>query len=171
MIFRGFLATFSRCPGTCKEGRTDLLMEVGEAAFSNKAATQGEFRRSLGSLENIFAWSREFTQTHEISATIAFQLDVIIEELFTNTVKYNPGGPDAVRLSLAREGDKIILMVVDFNPDPFDITARPDVRTDAPLAERRSGGLGLHFVKMMSDSIDFRHAEGQSTITVTKLIR
>ena len=36
----------------------------------------------------------------------------------------------------------------------FDITQLPDVDVDAPIEKRQPGGLGLHLIKRMADSVE-----------------
>jgi len=50
---------------------------------------------------------------------------------------------------------------------PFDVTRSPDPRVERPFAERRPGGLGLHLVRRLSESVRYEHADGNSTVIVT----
>jgi len=52
----------------------------------------------------------------------------------------------------------------------FDVTHAPTVDTTKPLSERQAGGLGLHLVQQMADTLQYEYAERRSTITFTKLL-
>lgn len=95
---------------------------------------------------------------------------LVVEELFTNLIKYGQGGTRDIRLDLAREGDRLVVSVTDFDVPPFDIRTVPDVRLDLDLKDRKPGGLGIHLVKRMVDQIDYEYADGRSTTTFVKIL-
>jgi anti-sigma regulatory factor (Ser/Thr protein kinase) len=58
--------------------------------------------------------------------------------------------------------------LVDNDVDEFDITQARDVDISQSLEERTPGGLGIYLINKIVDSIDYRYANRQSTITFTK---
>jgi anti-sigma regulatory factor (Ser/Thr protein kinase) len=48
------------------------------------------FPRSFDSLEEIFAFTSEFFGRHELDRDLLPTVDLVLEELFTNMVKYSP---------------------------------------------------------------------------------
>ena len=64
---------------------------------------------------------------------------------------------------------EIITTITDFDAPHFDPVAEaPDVDVDRPLADRTEGGLGIHLVKRMMDSIEYSHRNRTGTITLRK---
>ena len=94
----------------------------------------------------------------------------IVEELFTNFVKYNEGGRHDISLSLGHTPEQLTVRMTDFDVDAFDPTRAPAVDVDKPLGERQPGGLGLHLVRQMADTLQYEYAERRSTITFTKAL-
>lgn len=129
-----------------------------------------KFTRDVRSLESIFDYVREFVEANDIGSSNIFQIDFIIEELFTNMVKYNADNPNEILVRLDRKSDRLIMSLVDTDVDPFDVTNAPVTDTDLPLQERTPCGLGLQLVKQFSDGIDYAYKDRQSTITVVKTI-
>lgn len=127
------------------------------------------FPRSFDSLDAIFGFIGEFLRAERLDGQHAFELDLIAEELFTNMVKYG-GGAEPIAMSLSREGDTVILVLRDFDGTPYDVTRPRTLPADAPLSERRAGGMGLHLVQRMADGLDYRHDGRTGTITVRKRI-
>ena len=125
------------------------------------------FRRDFGALESIFEFVSQFFAACGIEARHAFEVEFIIEELFTNLVKYNRGRHD-IEIRLGRVGDEIEIVLTDVDVEPFDITQVPEVDTEKPLSDRKVGGLGLHLVRKMADRVAYEYANRRSTITVTK---
>jgi len=60
--------------------------------------------------------------------------------------------------------------LTDFDVESFDVTHAPAVDIDKPLSERQPGGLGLHLVRQMADTLHYEYAERRSTITFTKAL-
>ena len=118
----------------------------------------------------MFDYAREFVETNDIRSSILFQIDFIIEELFTNMVKYNAENPNEILLRLDKDRDRIIMSLIDTDVEPFDVTNAPATDIDLPLEQRTPGGLGLQLVKQISDGIDYEYKNRQSTITIVKII-
>ena len=135
-----------------------------------QAATTIEryFKRSFDSLDPIFRFVEEFLRAQAVDAALLEPVNFIIEELFTNMVKYNPGNTRDIALSLGRSADALTVRITDFDVDPFDVTRSPAVDIEKPLAERQIGGLGLHLVRRMADTLRYEFVDRRSTITFTK---
>ena len=126
------------------------------------------FRRDVGSLHDVFQFVARFFEAQGIDPTLAYDIDLIIEELFTNMVKYSRDGDREIEIGLDHADSVITVVLRDFDVEPYDLTQARPVDTSRPLSERRAGGLGLHFVRQVADSISYAHENGNSTITVTK---
>jgi len=65
-----------------------------------------------------------------------------------------------------QEGVEIGL--TDFDVEPFDYSKAPEVNPQQLLAQRRSGGLGLHLVRKVADRISYDYVDRNSTVTIVK---
>lgn len=126
------------------------------------------FPRAIDSLESIFAFVREFFAGAGIGEDHAFDVDLILEELFTNMVKYARGGEPEITIGLESRDGRVIIRLVDRDVEPFDVTQAPEPDLDAPLEERPIGGLGLHLVRQMAENLTYDYRDRTSTITVVK---
>jgi sigma-B regulation protein RsbU (phosphoserine phosphatase) len=126
------------------------------------------FERSFDSLPAIAAFTADTFARMEIDARLLPTVDLAVEELFTNMVKYGIGSTSPVRIGLAAIDGGVELRMIDDNVEPFDITRAPDVDIDAPIEERKPGGLGLHLVRRMADSVAYEYVEErrQSRLTL-----
>ena len=130
-----------------------------------------KFKRTFDSLRNIFEFTENFFSTEGIDGKHRFAVNFAVEELFTNMVKYNPGNPNEILLSIDHVDGELVVSLTDFDVDRFDVTEDRKVDVDSPLEERKIGGLGLHLIPKMIDSIDYDYADRQSKITFTKQLR
>jgi len=150
----------------------DVTIVLVRRREEEPAATTFEryFGRSFDSLEQIFRFVEEFFRAQAIDPALLEPVNFIVEELFTNMVKYNPGNTHDIALSLGRSADALTVRLTDFDVDPFDVTRGPPVDIEKPLAERQIGGLGLHLVRKMADTLRYEFVDRRSTITFTKTL-
>lgn len=129
---------------------------------------QKKFNRSYKSLEQIFEFTEAIMSTENVEHSVRFPVHFVMEELFTNMVKYNPGNSNDILLDVDATNDHVKVCMTDYDVDEFDVTADRHVDTESPLEERPIGGLGLHLIKKMVDTLEYDYDNKQSTITFTK---
>ena len=128
------------------------------------------FRRTFDSLEAIFAFTADFFAAHEVDPGLLSTVDLTVEELFTNMVKYSPTGDAYVRIEMGVTEGGVEVTLTDYDVERFDVTAAPDANINLPLEERRPGGLGLHLIRRLVDSLHYEYSNEsrQSRITFRK---
>ena len=127
-----------------------------------------KFKRDLNSLDGIFKFINEFSAKTGVDESVVFTINLVVEELFTNMVKYTYENSNEILLQLKKNADDLIIHLTDFDVDPFDITKTAEVDTKQSLEERRVGGLGIHLVKQMIDKIEYEYKDRQSKIILIK---
>jgi serine/threonine-protein kinase RsbW len=129
---------------------------------------QKKFHRSFDSLEDIFEFTESFFVGKNISQSIRYPVHFVMEELFTNMVKYNPGNSNDILLDVGTDNGDVTVQLTDFDVDNFDVSEIPDVDVDMSLEQRTPGGLGLHLIHKMVDSLKYQYEDRRSTVTFTK---
>ncbi len=129
---------------------------------------QKKFNRSYDSLDQIFEFTERILSTEEIEQSLRFPVHFVMEELFTNMVKYNPGNSNDILLDVDASDHLVTVSITDYDVHEFDVTADREVDTESSLEERPIGGLGLHLIKRMVDTIEYDYNSKQSTVTFTK---
>jgi anti-sigma regulatory factor (Ser/Thr protein kinase) len=128
------------------------------------------FERSFDSLPAIVAFTAGVFSSEGIDPSLRTVVDLAIEELFTNMVKYSTGSRADVRIEMTAIDRGVEVTLIDYDVDRFDVTARPDVDVNLPIEQRKPGGLGLHLIRRLLDSIQYEYTESsrQSRITFRK---
>jgi len=126
-----------------------------------------KFRRTVDALEGVFTFVSEFAARHRLGPDVLFQVKLAIEEIFVNMVRHNTGTND-ILVSLAREEDKLIVYLTDFDVEAFDITKVEDYDTRQPLRRRPVGRLGIHLVRRVADRVSYDYKNRQSRVTFVK---
>lgn len=127
------------------------------------------FQRSFDSLPGIVAFTREAFAGEGIDAGLLPAVDFALEELFTNMVKYGVSDAD-VQVEITGVADGVEVTLIDSGVDAFDVTRVPDADIGLPIEQRRPGGLGLHLIRRVLDSIEYEYRDEtrQSRITFRK---
>jgi serine/threonine-protein kinase RsbW len=128
------------------------------------------FQRDLSSLPELSRFVADFLTHHGLSPSNAYDLDLILEELFTNVLKYG-SGKDEVLVGLTRDDSLITIAVREFDAaKAYDITRAPEPDVTRPIAERKVGGLGIHMVRQLAETIRYEYKDRVSTTTITKKV-
>ena len=129
------------------------------------------FARSFASLHEIFAFTAESFQRLGVPSELLPSVDLVLEELFTNIVKYG-AGDRPVSVEIARVAQGVEVTMTEFDADRFDVTDAPSVDVDLPAEERQPGKLGLHLLPRLVDSLSYEYfaADRIGRITFRKLV-
>ena len=126
-------------------------------------------------LENIDAVTDFVNRELEVlrcPAWIQYQIDVAIDELFSNIAHYayNPDvGPATVRVEVTQEPLAVVVTFMDHGV-PYDPLTREDPALCLPLEEREEGGLGIFLVKKTMDDVSYEYRDGRNILRIKKQI-
>ncbi len=128
----------------------------------------GEFARGYESLAGLVEFTASAFARLDIEPRLLPTVDLAVEELFTNMVKYASGSTAAVQIGVRAIDAGVEVTLIDHDVEPFDITRSPGVDIHAPIEEREPGGLGLHLIRRMADSVEYEYTREtrQSRITL-----
>jgi serine/threonine-protein kinase RsbW len=119
-----------------------------------------QFNRQVSALDDIFHF--------DVDMTVLLSVQLVIEELFTNMVKYNHSTTSDVAIDIVREKDRLVVVMLDHSDKAFDVRKSREADITQALGERKVGGLGLHLARKMVDSLDYEFVNGKNRITFTK---
>ena len=109
-----------------------------------------------------------FGAEHHLSADDLTRVNLVLDEIVSNAIKHgHPNGGDGeVAVSLALDGG---LLAIDITDDgiAFNPLEAPVPNLDLPLDERPIGGLGVHIVKAVSETISYRREDGRNHLSLT----
>jgi anti-sigma regulatory factor (Ser/Thr protein kinase) len=108
-----------------------------------------------------------------IAPKLAMQLNLVLEELFSNIVFY--GFADGQAAAAHRttfdftRGAGVLTIVVTDSGRPFNLLEDAEApNLHDPLEQRHAGGLGVHFVKKSMDAVEYAREDGKNVVTLTK---
>ena len=128
---------------------------------------QRDFKRHLDSLAGLYEFSEAIMADENLPDGVRFPVHLAMEELFVNMVHYNPTVTTDIEVTVT-VGDMVRVSLVDNGGVEFDVTQKREVNIDAPLEERKPGGLGVHLVQNLVDSLDYEYQDGRGEVIFTK---
>ncbi|MEP7068464.1 MAG: ATP-binding protein [Usitatibacter sp.] len=127
------------------------------------------FPSRLDAWKTARAFIEDFCRTAQIPKDSGLRANLVIEELFLNTVKHgHRGGSEApVWITLSASGGEVSLTYEDRAP-PFNPFAAATREMLEALAEtRREGGLGVILAHGLTASADYAYIFGRNRIRIT----
>lgn len=123
---------------------------------------------SLIELDRLAAEVGNFCRANGIDSDVTFNITLAFEELISNTINYgyDPGHSDQIRVSMRIEDGWLTAHITDCGRafDPLQEAPEPDL--DAAVEDRAIGGLGVHLVRTVIDSVSYRRDAGCNVITL-----
>jgi len=133
-----------------------------------------EFKLNVNSdLENLSSIADFITSSTRELGLIekdVFQLQLAVDEVASNIILHgytHQTGP--IHLTIWKEKDKIIIQIQD-RGEPFNPLEADEPDLQAPLEERSPGGLGIHFLKTVTDSVHYQFKDGKNILTLIKTL-
>ena len=95
------------------------------------------------------------------------QLRLAIEEAAANIVSYSQA--TTIRLTTAVADGQLLVSISD-DGQPFDPTVAATADLSIPADERPPGGLGIVFLRQMTDGLDYQRTGDRNILTIRKTI-
>lgn len=112
-----------------------------------------------------------FGREHRLSPETVFDLRLTLEEIFSNIVFYGfeDEADHDIRVALHLDGEKLVAEIMD-DGRPFNPLAAPELDVTPPLEDRPPGGMGIHLVRHLMDSLEYRNEAGKNVLVMKKRV-
>ncbi len=115
---------------------------------------------------------RYFLCEHGVDADAIYAIEIVIEEIATNTIKYGFGNygfvspaKGNITLTTTVTEARAELLIEDDGP-PFDPTQAPDPIQHRDVDEMPVGGLGIHLVRTLTDGFEYKRVNHHNQVRV-----
>jgi anti-sigma regulatory factor (Ser/Thr protein kinase) len=128
-------------------------------------------RNDLKELVRLAAMVGAFGERNGLAKNLVHDLNLVLDELVTNTVSYGYDDDLAhdIEISLRRDG-RLLTVIVEDDARYFNPLKVPEPDLAAPLEDRRVGGLGVHLVRTLMDTVDYDRLGKRNRLVMTKRI-
>jgi sigma-B regulation protein RsbU (phosphoserine phosphatase) len=114
---------------------------------------------------------KHFFAVHKIPEQAAFQIDLSLDELLTNTISYGyqDTGEHEIVVKFVLLNETLTVEIRD-DGIPFNPLEQPEPDLTRNIEERPIGGLGIHLVRKTMDAADYRREGNYNILTIKKNI-
>jgi anti-sigma regulatory factor (Ser/Thr protein kinase) len=113
-------------------------------------------------------FANEFSHQHQLPDEERARLLIILDELFSNIVKYgyeSTATEAHIDVALSFKGGRLTIEFVD-DGRPFDPLTSSSPDLDLPAEERPIGGVGIAIVRALVDEIGYRWDGNRNRLTL-----
>jgi serine/threonine-protein kinase RsbW len=123
----------------------------------------------MNALEAIQDSIDKLVQNWSMPVQTGFTLNLVLEEAFTNIVKYayQDQEPHSIDIEFVKNDNLLEITLIDDGLE-YDPTLKEDPDINLPAEERQIGGLGIFLIKKLMDSVEYKREEGKSYLKLTK---
>lgn len=131
-----------------------------------------KLKNNLRELERLSQMVNEFGEAHRLSPKVLYALNLSLDEILTNVIYYGYDDTNEhhiiIRISLK---DEELTAEVEDDGKPFNPleAAKPDL--EKPLEERQVGGLGIHLVMNLMDTVEYKRQGNKNLLVMKKKIK
>lgn len=116
------------------------------------------------------AFVDEVCETAGLDMSTTMKINLAIEEAVVNVMNYAyPNGKGDVDID-AQINDEHLMFVISDSGTPFDPTVKAEVDTTLSAEQRSIGGLGIHLIRQIMDTINYERVDNKNLLTLSKNI-
>jgi serine/threonine-protein kinase RsbW len=124
-------------------------------------------RNQKSEISRMTAALEAFCEEHAIAEDDMFNVNLVLDEAVINVIVHGYEDSDEheinVRLSLDHS---VLTIALDDDGIPYNPLDAPEPRFDLPIEQRRIGGLGVHIMKTLARSVEYRRENGRNHLVV-----
>lgn len=137
---------------------------MNDPAGARRPTRSWDVPLSLDGLASIEQEVQDFLDDHLLDPHALFVTRLVIEEVVANLAQHGAGGQSArATVEIALTADASQVTIVD-DEEAFDPRSAPALDTAADLDHRRPGGMGLHLVRELTDSLRYERVDGRNRL-------
>ena len=126
-------------------------------------------QNKMEELETIAVFLSGLAGEWKIPSSLTMTLNLVIEEAFTNVVKYayKDDRLHIIEISFEKTNNKLKIKIID-DGEPYDPNQHSGPDVMLPAEERSIGGLGIYLIKKMMDEFEYQRIGNKNVLIMKK---
>lgn len=113
----------------------------------------------------------EFKAHHGLADEDANAIHIVLDEVLSNSIRHGLAGAVSHEIAVTLElSEGEITVEVEDDGVAYDPTQAPAPVLSGTLGERTEGGLGVAFVRALTNSIEYRRVDGRNRLVLRRRI-
>lgn len=131
-----------------------------------------ELKNDLSELERLCRTCEEIGQDINISDRTIFEMNLALDELFTNIISYgfNDNQEHTIKMSITVEGDQLQMRIED-DGVPFNPLESKTPEFQCGIEECKIGGLGIHLIRKLMDDVHYKRVADKNILVLRRKMR
>ncbi len=151
---------------------TMLAIRYTPRQFKHTLSETLTLKNNVREVSKLSSFMKSVFEKMNIEKSLSRQLRLGIEEAVVNVIDYAyPAGAEGdIDIRMMFDDRQLRVVIIDAGV-PFDPTVQQDVDITLSAEERQVGGLGIHLVRELMDTINYERIDGKNTLTLIKNIK
>ena len=122
----------------------------------------------FANLNGLMEGATEFLESQGVDAQAVYRINLALEEMVTNIIKYGYDAPGRHKIEVTLEvgANEVTAVIIDDGHDFNPVLQERRLPAEKP-EEREIGGLGIHLMKKLLDRMEHRREEGRNILEIT----
>ncbi len=129
-------------------------------------------KNNLNEIDHFWAEIEMLLKNYCLTKKEIFQINMSVEELFTNIVSYafKDDNEHWIDINLEAKKNEIVICMED-KGIPFNPLESMLPNCKAPLSRKTEGGLGIHFCRTMMNTFSYERSGDKNIVTIKKKLK
>ncbi len=160
-VCEGVLGSVREFSGEAEQSDDITMLAVGLGALVGETRVVTD--ATMGSVGLVSEFFEERLHSLGVGARTAMRAQVAVDEAYSNICRYS--GASSAVASVLRRGDDLLVEFCD-DGAAFDPTAKEEPDTTLSVEERPIGGLGIHMMRKLARSLEYRRVDDTNIFTL-----
>jgi anti-sigma regulatory factor (Ser/Thr protein kinase) len=155
------------------------MRKFEDKALANKMKSQAEcgvtssfsLKSDISELKILAENIENFGSDNGIPDKTVFELNLVLDELFTNLVSYGCQSDRHKFEIIMKLKDGFLTLLIEDDGHMFNPLKAPEPEMECACEERKIGGLGIYFMRKIMDSIEYSWEDGKNKLKLVKNIQ
>ena len=133
------------------------------------ATVAATIENSLAEIPRVAEMVEALGTRHALAAEVVYDVQLALEEILTNAIThgYPDGLPHRISIRLT-VGEDAVTAEVEDDGAAFNLLEAPRPNLTKNLKDRPVGGLGIHFVRTLMDTVEYSREEDRNRVVLRR---